>query len=119
MAPRPAGVATATMVSSGANTSPHAILLARDDHRFHEGVADALRRDSRIVRDHHMHDAALVRVQRTELLRGAGVTRLRGHEHRHLFELGILVAAVAVAVHHDARVVAELTAERGSDEMLQ
>src|SRR5207253_1986446 len=114
-APRPCGVAMATMVSSVANN----LLLRGDDDRLHERVADALRRHVRILGDREMHDAPLVRVERPHLLRHAARARLLRDELRHLPQLRVLLLAIAVAVDDDAIVVAELLAERRRDDVLQ
>src|SRR5690349_16881653 len=95
MPPAPGGVAMATMVSSGENTRhpfvPSLPLgLRRDDHRLHERVADALRAHRRIFGDGEVHDAPLVGIERTHLLRHPAVARLVGNELRHLAQLGVL-----------------------------
>src|SRR4030095_8736474 len=71
-APRPAGVAMATMVSSAANmvggwwlavsghheplTTNHELSFCRDDDGLEERVADAFRCHGRIFRDGQVHD---------------------------------------------------------------
>ena len=118
MALRPSGVAMATMVSSGGSTGALAIYRAGDDDRFQEGVADALGADGGVLGNRQVDDAPFVGVQRPHLLR-ASVLGLLGHEQRHLPQLGVLLAAEAVAVDHHAAVVAQLAAERGGHQVLQ
>src|SRR5258706_1255176 len=93
-APRPGGVAIATMVSSVANmgggwrsvvTTNHQLLtiFSGDDHRLHERIADALGRHGRILGDGKVDDAALVRIERAHFLRHAARPRLLGDALRH------------------------------------
>ena len=72
-----------------------------------------------IFGDREMHDAALVRIERTHLLRHAARSRLVGHEVRHLSQLGVLVLPKPVAVDDDPVVVAELLPEGGRNHVLQ
>ena len=114
----------ATMVSSA--EAQHPLRAGRDDpdsagndDRLHERVADALRADRRIFGDRQVNDAAFVGIERTHLLRRAAALGLFRDEARHLPQLRVLVPAEAVAVDHDALVVAELATERRGHEVLQ
>src|SRR5678815_2498713 len=128
--PRPAGVAIATMVSSGENmplavsghTCPATLdrsAPGRDDHGLHERIADAFGTDGGILGDGQMHNATLVRIQRTHFLRRAAAASLLRDEFRHLANLRILVSAETIAVDDDAVVVAQLPAECRRHEMLE
>ncbi len=57
--------------------------------------------------DGHVHDAALVGIQRTELLIDAALLRLLGQELRHLPQLDVLALAVVERVDEDALVAVE------------
>ena len=58
-------------------------------------------------------------IERSHLLRHPARTRLLCHEARHLFDLGVLVSAEAVAVDDDPVVVAKLASKCGGDHVLQ
>ena len=69
-APRPAGVAMATMVSSVANmTDGQVLILDGDDHGLHERIADAFRGDPGVLSNCKVHDPAFMRIQRPHFLR--------------------------------------------------
>ena len=57
--------------------------------------------------DRHVHDAALVRIQRPELLIEPGLLRLLGEELRHLPQLDVLALAVLERVDEHALVAVE------------
>src|SRR5688572_19267260 len=102
MPPRPAGVAMATIVSSGENiteaqkikslqiqeillTFCKKILLGRcNGDGLHRRVADAFGRNARYFGDGEMDEPSLVRVQWADALFDAGVLRLLREERRHL-----------------------------------
>ena len=67
-------------------------------NRLRERVADALRRHAGNFGDRQVHEAALVGIQRAELLVDAGLLRLLGEKLRHLPQLDVLALAVAQRV---------------------
>src|SRR6186997_954977 len=67
--PRPGGVATATMVSLVLNIGRPLSPSRGNDHRLQEGVADALRRHLRILRDGEVHEPPCVWIERAHFLR--------------------------------------------------
>ena len=67
--------------------------------------------DARDFGDRHVHDAALVRIQRAELLIDARSLRLLGQELRHLPQLDVLALAVLERVDEHALLVVERSAE--------
>ena len=137
-APRPGGVAIATMVSSVANKHcgadaergrrPDQLDRHRQPGRAYFSLemmtvftnASPMLSEvtPRILGDGQVHDAALVRIERAHLLRRAASAPSRPGT-RHLPQLGVLVAAEALAVDDDALVVAELLPERRAHEVLQ
>src|SRR5215213_2616289 len=119
MAPRPAAVAIAAIVSVVENIGcGRGWLLRADDDRLDRRVADTLRAGA-FLGDSEMHDSPLVGVQRADFLRRAGADRLVCQKLRHLVQLAVLVAPEVLAVHQHPSVLPELPAERGADDVLQ
>ncbi len=66
-----------------------------------------------------MHDAALVRVERTELLIHPVLLHLFGEQLRHLPQLDVLPLTVLERVDEDALAVRQIAAERHVDDVLE
>src|SRR5688572_21760989 len=131
MPPRPGGVAIATMVSEVENTYDGRIrlrqgyggqaslpLFHRDDDRLFERVADALGADRLELGNRKVHDAALVRIERADFLRQAGVFGLAAEEQRHLPKLFVLAFAIPHAIDHQPASFGGLMAIHRGDDVL-
>ena len=59
------------------------------------------------------------RIERAHLLGQAGGLGLLGQERRHLVQLGVLVAAITVAVHDQPALVVAIAPERRADDLLE
>src|SRR5262249_18200839 len=118
--PRPAGVATATIVSEVENTDRTLALLPQGDmDRFPERVADAFGRQPRNLSDRTVDDAALVRDERSELLTEAGLFDFFGEQLRHLSQLDVFALAVVQRIHKGSLLAGQGSAERHVDDVLQ
>ena len=82
-------------------------LPQRDQHGLRKRVADALGGHARDFRDGHMDDAALVGIERTELLIGAGQLRLLREKLRHVSELDVFPFAVGERIDENAALVCQ------------
>ena len=69
--------------------------------------------------DRQVHDAAFVRIERTELLIEAGLLGLLGKKLRHLPQLDVLALAVVQRIDEDPLFVRQRAAERHVDDVLQ
>ena len=128
MPPRPGGVAMATMVSSVENMpSTQAMPCTRYQATRLAEMITVFMNASPMLSELTVGSSAIARctMRRSYGLSGpisCGAprrSRLLRDELRHLLQLGVLVRAEAVAVDDDAVVVAELSAERGGDDVLQ
>src|SRR5204863_4309863 len=119
MAPRPGGVAMATMVSDVENMKLRFLQISlsqRDHHRLRKRVADALGGDARHLGDRHVNEAALVRVEWPELLIQTGLLGLFREELRHPPQLDVLALPVLERVDEDAPYVGKRSVERHADD---
>src|SRR3954466_10643270 len=69
----------------------------RNDDRFQERIANALRRHLRVLGHGQVHEPASIGIERTYFLRAGGACLLH-HEARHLTQLGVLRLAIIHAV---------------------
>src|SRR6478752_37711 len=118
-APRPAGVACATIRVSRTSPVRPPRSARRDDDRLHEAVSLALGRNFRIQRDLEVHQAPRVRIQRSHLLRHPRHLGLLDHELGHLAQFDVLALPEIEAVDDDAPVATALIAPDAVHEVLK
>ena len=70
-------------------------------------------------RHRQVHDAALVRIERADLLRQAGVLGLAAEEQRHLPQLFVLALAISHAIHHEPAALGGFVAIHRGHDVLQ
>ena len=86
---------------------------------FRKRVADAFRRHARHLGDSDVHDAALVRIERTELLIDAGLLDLLGQQLRHLAQFDVFALAILERVDEDTLVVGQAAPVGHVDDVLE
>src|SRR5580765_7152324 len=96
------------------------VLLARgDDDGLRKRVADAFGRRAWNIGDRQVYDAALVGIERPQLLIEAGLFRLLGKQLGHLPQLHVLAFAILQRIDEEALLIGERPPVRHVDDVLQ
>src|SRR5262245_2675163 len=118
---RPGGVAMATIVSDVENigTAESGSSARGDQDSLRKSVTDAFRRGPWNLGNREMHDASLVRIERSELLVESSLLRLLGQEYRHPPQLHVLAFPIFKSIDEDALFTRQSSTVGSVDDVLK